>query len=182
MPMRRALLTFTACAAAVCAATTGPRAFAEPATQPTAGMGSPAVPGAARKPHVRPAAGQTLKVTLHELGNFDFNEDDEKTIPDDVRKLDGCRIKIPGVMLPLDQAGRVTRFMLVNDQMSCCYGTAPKIQNVAYVELPKDKWLAATTDRLDLEGTLHVKVRKDDGFVLSIFEIVPTSIKLSAEQ
>ncbi|MGC4030522.1 MAG: DUF3299 domain-containing protein [Tepidisphaeraceae bacterium] len=139
------------------------------------------VTNAARKPHVRPADGQVFKTTLHELGNFEYNEDDDKTIPDDVHKLDGVKIQIDGVMLPLDQAGRVTRFLLVNDMMSCCYGTAPKLQNVAMVQLPKDKWMAATTDRIVIQGTLHVKVRREDGFVLSIFEIDPSSIKFSAE-
>lgn len=154
---------------------TTPPTTAPAATQPGE------VTNAARKPHVRPAEGQVFTTTLHELGNFEYNEDDDKTIPDDVRKLDGVKIKIDGVMLPLDQAGRVTRFLLVNDMMSCCYGVAPKLQNVAMVQLPKDKWMAATTDRIVITGTLHVKVRRDDGFVLSIFEIDPSSIKFAAE-
>ncbi|HEX8323407.1 MAG TPA: DUF3299 domain-containing protein [Tepidisphaeraceae bacterium] len=152
--------------------------LSNPAAAPAA---SPAtLPAAGRKPHVRPADGQTLALTLHELGNFEFNEEDDKSIPDDVRKLDGAKVKIEGVMLPLDQAGRVTRFMLVNDMMSCCYGQSPKLQNVALVEMPKDKWMAATTNRISIEGTLRVKVKRDDGFVMSIFEVAPTSIKFAA--
>ena len=148
-----------------------------PAMQPAT---QPATQPAARVPHVRPADGKTLDITLHELGNFEYNEDDDKTIPDDVRKLEGAKVKVAGVMMPMDQSGRVTRFMLVNDMMSCCYGTAPKLQNVAMVEMPKDKWIAATGDRIDVTGTLHVKVQREDGFVLSIFQIEPTSIKLAA--
>lgn len=136
---------------------------------------------AARKPHARPADGKPLALSLHELGNFDYNEEDDKSIPADVRQLDGAKVKVDGVMLPLDQAGRVTRFMLVNDMMSCCYGQAPKLQNVALVEMPKDKWMAATTDRISIEGTLKVSVKRDDGFVMSIFEIQPTSIKFAAQ-
>ena len=159
-------------------------ASAAPSTQPAA-VASPTgvvTSASGRTPHARPADGQTLDTTLHDLGNFEYNEDDDKTIPADVRKLDGVKVKIPGVMIPLDQAGRVTKFMLCNDMMSCCYGTAPKLQNVALVELPKDKYIAATTDRLSIEGTLHVSVKRDDGFVLSIFEITPTSIKPAVEQ
>ena len=155
---------------------------AAPATQPaTQAATQPATGAATRTPHVRPAAGKSLELTLHELGNFEYNEDDDKTIPDDVRKLDGASVKISGVMMPMDQSGRVTRFLLVNDMMSCCYGQAPKLQNVAMVELPKEKWLAATSDRIDVTGKLHVKVQREDGFVLSIFQIEPTSIKLAAE-
>ncbi|MDB5324477.1 MAG: hypothetical protein JWM57_46 [Phycisphaerales bacterium] len=140
-----------------------------PATQPTA-----------RVPHVRPADGQTLDLTLLDLGNFNYDENDDKTIPEDVRKLDGCHIRVTGVMMPLDQSGRVTRFMMFNDLMSCCYGTAPKLQQVALVEMPKDKWMAATSERIAVEGTLTVKVIRDDGFATSIFEIAPTSIKFAA--
>ncbi len=134
-----------------------------------------------RKPHDRPADGQALVVTLHELGNFNYDENNDSTIPEDVRKLDGCKIKISGQMLALDQAGMVNRFLLVNDLMSCCYGTTPKLQNVAYINLPKGKSIGQTTERLAIEGTLSVKVRRDEGFVMSIFEIEPTSIKFAKE-
>ena len=149
-----------------------------PVTQPST---QPATGATTRVPHVRPADGKTLELTLHELGNFEYNEQDDKTIPDDVCKLEGAKVKISGVMMPMDQSGRVTRFLLVNDMMSCCYGQAPKLQNVAMVELPKDKWIAATGDRIDITGKLHVKVQREDGFVLSIFQIEPASIKLAAE-
>ena len=175
--MRRALLIIAALAAPVIAATPTPPA----ATQPFTATGV-VTAAASRTHHSRPDGGKTLDISLHELGNFEYDEDDDKTIPADVRKLDGVKVKIPGVMIPLDQAGRVSRFMLCNDMMSCCYGTAPKLQNVAYVTLPKDKYIAATTDRLSIEGTLHVNVRRDDGFVLSIFEIDASSIKAAAEQ
>ena len=148
-----------------------------PATQPVL----PDSNAATREKHVRPTDGKPLNITLHELGNFDYDENDDKSIPADVKNLSGCTVIIPGVMLPLDQAGKVTRFMLVNDMMSCCYGTAPKLQHVIYVELPKDKWIAATTDRIQIEGTLKVNVRREDGYVLSIFEMQPTSVKFAGQ-
>ncbi len=143
-----------------------------PATQPTP---------AARVPHTRPADGQTLEITLHELGNFDYSEENDSAIPDDVKKLSGCHVKIPGQMLPLDQTGKVTRFILVNDMMSCCYGTAPKLQNIVYVNMPAGKWIAPTTERITIEGTLKVEVKKEDGFVLSLFEVDPSSVKFAAQ-
>lgn len=146
-----------------------PAAAAAPASQP-----------AARVPHVRPADGKVLDITLPDLGNFNYDENDDKSIPEDVRKLDGAKVRVTGVMMPLDQSGRVTKFMMFNDLMSCCYGAAPKLQNCALVELPKDKWMAATTERIAVEGTLVVRVVRDDGFVTSIFEIAPSSIKFAA--
>lgn len=148
-------------------------ASADPTTRPT--------DAAHRVKHAKPADGETLTITLHELGNFEFAEDNDSSIPEDVRALSGSTVKIEGQMLPLDQAGRVTRFILVNDLMSCCYGTAPKLQNIAYVKLPGDKWVEPTVERIAIEGTLKVNVRRDDGFVMSIFEIEPKSIKYAAQ-
>lgn len=145
----------------------------EPTTRPT--------DAANRVKHVKPAQGETLELTLHELGNFEFEEDNDSSIPEDVRALSGSKIKVEGQMLPLDQAGRVTRFILVNDLMSCCYGTAPKLQNIAYVKMPAEKWVEPTVERIAVVGTLKINVVRDDGFVRSIFEIEPTSIKYVAQ-
>lgn len=158
---------------------------AAPATQPAAEpvQDPNAVPTAPdkRKKHQKPADGAVLELTLHELGNFEFNEDDDSSIPEDVRALSGSKVRLTGQMLPLDQAGRVTRFLLVNDLLSCCYGTTPKIQNVVKVTLPKDKPMLATTERIAVEGTLRVHVEREDEFVLNIFELEPTSIKYAPQ-
>ncbi|MBC7785751.1 MAG: DUF3299 domain-containing protein [Burkholderiales bacterium] len=135
----------------------------------------------ARKLHVPPPSGGTLEITLPELGNFDFTEDGDTPLPEDVQKLSGSRIKVSGQMLALDQAGKVSRFLLVNDMMSCCFGVTPKLQNIIYVTLPEGKMMETTTDRITLEGTLTVAVRKDEGFILSLFEMSPTSVKIATE-
>ena len=151
-----------------------------PTTQPGQSSRAPATQPQ-RVPHAKPAPAQTLEVTLHTLGNFDYDEEKNTPIPDDVKALSGTIIRIQGQMLPLEQAGRVTRFLLINDLMSCCFGQAPKLQNVAMVYLPKDKWLEPTSERLLIEGTLTVEIKKDDGFVVSLFEIAPSSIKYAPQ-
>ena len=152
---------------------------ASPATQPVTPDLTDMGPN--RIKHPKPKTGETVCLTLHELGNFDYNEDNDKSIPADITQMSGAHVKIPGVMFPLDQSGRVSRFLLVNDMMSCCFGAVPKLQHVAYVELPKEKWMAATTDRIVVEGTLKVEVKRDDGFVMSIFEIDPSSVKIAGQ-
>ncbi len=155
-----------------------------PATQPVVVAAPPTgIPtdAAHRKKHAKPADGATLELSLHELGNFDYREDDDSSIPDDVKGLSGVKVKISGQMLALDQAGRVTRFLLVNDMMSCCYGTAPKLQNIVKVTLPPDKAIAATTMRITVEGTLNVKIQREDDYVVNIFELDPTSIKYAPQ-
>jgi len=151
----------------------------DPATQPTAS--APATQPVVRVPHRKPKSGETLELAIHDLGNFEFDESKDSVLPEDVIALGGSKIKLAGQMLPLDQVGRVTRFMLVNDLMSCCFGTAPKIQHIVYVQLPPEKWLEPTTERITVEGTLKVGIHREDGYVLRLFEIQPTSIKFAPQ-
>jgi hypothetical protein len=151
---------------------------APPASQPATTQPSPQ---AARVPHTRPPEGKTMELLLHELGNFEYAEGNDDTIPADVRQLDGVRVRLPGQMLPIDSAARVSQFLLVNDMMSCCYGSAPKVQTVALCKLPEGKWLSATGERIMVEGILHVKVKREEGYVTSIFQVDAQSIKMAPQ-
>jgi hypothetical protein len=152
-----------------------------PATQPADAASAGIATGSNRTPHKRPESGKPLEMTLHELGNFDFDENLDTAVPADVQALSGVTVKLPGQMMPLDQVGKVTRFILVNDLMSCCFGQAPKVQQIVYVELPKDKWIEPTSERISVEGKLTVRIKKEDGYVVSLFEVEPSSIKLAAQ-
>jgi hypothetical protein len=156
-------------------AATQPAATTQPAVDPS--LPNPAQ----RKKFTRPPEGQALETTLHELGNFEFKDNDPATIPADVKELSGAKVRITGQMLPLDQAAKVGRFLLVNDLLSCCYGTAPKLQNTVLVKLADGATIAPTNERIVVEGTFKVSVRKEDGYVLGIFELTPTSVKYAPE-
>jgi hypothetical protein len=152
------------------------------ATQPAPAAAEPATqPAAERKKHVRPKDGEVFETTLHDLGNFELQNNDPAGIPDDVMALSGSKIRITGQMLPIDQVGRVNRFLLVNDLMSCCFGAVPKLQNTMYISLPEGSTMAPTSERIVLEGTLKVTVRKEEGYVLGIFELVPSSVKYAPQ-
>lgn len=154
----------------------------DPTSRPAAsGTDSGPTTQPARTPHKKPANGETLELGLAELGNFAFNPDRDATLPDDVAALSGSRFRTTGYMIPLDQVGKVSRFLLVNDLMSCCFGNVPQLQHVMYVTLPDGKWVEATSERLMLEGELKVEVRKQDGYVMSLFELTPTSIKYAPQ-
>ncbi|HEY0009962.1 MAG TPA: DUF3299 domain-containing protein [Tepidisphaeraceae bacterium] len=152
------------------------------ATQPAAADHmAPSADAGPRKPHQKPADGQLLELSLLELGNFEFNEALDAPLPSDVQALSGSRVKLSGQMLSLDQTGKINRFILVNDLLSCCFGGTPKLQQIVYVQLPKDKWMEQTAARISIEGKLTVRVRKEDGYVVSLFEVEPSSIKLAAQ-
>ena len=80
-------------------------------------------------------------------------------------------------MIPMDQAESITEFALVPSLFSCCYGQPPQIQHTIVVHVPKGKAVSYYPDQISVEGTLTVDEKKEDGFIVSIFEVNTTSVK-----
>ncbi len=140
----------------------------QPATQPTA---------EARKPIPAPKEGQVTDLLIKDLGNFDYDIEKGGNIPDDVKKLSGTKFRTRGFMIPLDQAESITEFALVPSLFACCFGQPPQIQHTLVVHCPKGKAVGYFPDEITVEGTLKVEEKKDDGYIISIFEIDASSVK-----
>lgn len=147
-----------------------------------ANKGSPTTnPGIAapRKPHPAPVAGQVTEMAIKDLGNFDFDQDKGSPIPTDVLALTGSKIRLRGYMIPMDQASNITQFALVADLFSCCFGQPPQLQHTVIANCPKGKAVSYYPDEITVEGTLKVGEKKDEGFIVSIFELDVSSVKPS---
>jgi hypothetical protein len=131
----------------------------------------------ARKPHSAPKPGETLDTSIKELGNFDYDQEKGGDIPKDVRRLTGSKIRVKGFMIPMDQAQHITQFALVPSLFACCYGQPPQIQHTIVVNCPKGKAVDYCPDEIVVEGDLKVEEKKDDGFVVSLFEVTAASVK-----
>jgi hypothetical protein len=130
-----------------------------------------------RKPHPAPKPGQLLEMSIKELGNFEYDQDKGGNIPADVVRLNGSRIRLRGFMIPMDQAENITQFALVPSLFSCCFGQPPQIQHTIVANCPKGKAVGYVPDEIVVEGNLHVEEKKDDGYIVSIFEVGVTSVK-----
>jgi hypothetical protein len=145
----------------------------------------PAAPAAAlsqnRKPHVKPKDGEVLDLAIKDLGNFDYDADKGGNIPKDVQALTGSTIKLHGFMIPIDQAENITQFALVPSLFACCFGQPPQIQHTIVCKAPAGKAVSYYPDELTVEGKLKVEEKKDDGFIISIFELDVNSVKPAAK-
>ena len=130
-----------------------------------------------RKAHARPADGQPVDLRIKELGNFEYDADIGGNIPEDVRKLDGAALRTRGYMIPIDQADNITEFVLVPSLFDCCFGQPPAIQHTITVRTPKGKALGYFPEEIVVEGTLQVKEEKDEGFIVSVFQMNCMSVK-----
>jgi hypothetical protein len=140
-----------------------------------------AVDNGPRHIHPAPIAGQTVELPIKELGNFDYDATNGGGIPDDVTRLDGCHFQTSGYMIPLDQAESISKFALVPSLFACCFGQPPQIQHTIVVHVPKGKAVSYYADEIVVEGTLVVQEKKEDGFIVSIFEVNCTSVKAAAK-
>jgi hypothetical protein len=131
----------------------------------------------ARVTHAAPVPGKTLDLAIKELGNFDYDAEKGGKIPDDVKRLSGSKVRLRGFMMPIDQLDKITKFALVPSLFGCCYGAPPQIQHVIIVTCPSGTQADLTSDEVIVEGTLNVQERKDDGYVVSLFDLAAASLK-----
>lgn len=134
-----------------------------------------------RKPHVRPKDGEAFVIGAKELGNFEYDAEKGGNLPSDVVKLTGVKIRTHGFMIPLDQADNITEFALVPSLFACCFGQPPQVQHTLVVHAPKGKAVSYFPDEIVVEGTLKVQEKKEDGLVVSVFEIDCQSVKPAAK-
>lgn len=143
-----------------------------------AATANPSTPAAeARKPHAAPKPGETYEIAIKDLGNFEYDQEKGGNLPADVKQLTGARLRLHGFMIPMDQAENITQFALVPSLFACCFGQPPQIQHTIVVNCPKRTTVGYCPDEIIVEGTLKVDEKKDDGYVVSLFEMEVSSVK-----
>ena len=130
-----------------------------------------------RKPHAKPTDGQVVELTIQDLGNFEYDQEKGGNIPDDVKSLGGHTVRLRGYMIPMDQAENITQFALVPSLFACCFGQPPQVQHTVVAHCPEGKAVSYFADEITVEGKLKVDEKKDDGFIVSIFEMDIASVK-----
>jgi hypothetical protein len=128
-----------------------------------------------RKPHAPPKPGELRVMEIKELGNFDY--DPEKGgLPDDVKALSGLKVQLRGYMAPLEQGDKISEFLLVPSLTNCCYGQPPQMQHTITCTTAKGLKVPYSPDVVNVVGTLKVEEKKDEGFIISIFQLTVTQV------
>ena len=92
-------------------------------------------------------------------------------VPPEVRKLSGAKVAVEGFMIPtmVNEENKVTEFLLLPDQMSCCYGKSPAANG----------WVVVTSDGIDImmdqiirvTGSMIVEERWDEEFFVGLYHL-----------
>ena len=92
-------------------------------------------------------------------------------MPREVRKLGGAKVAVEGFMIPtmVNEDNKVTEFLLLPDQMSCCYGKNPAANG----------WVVVTSKGTDImmdqmirvTGSIVVEERWDEEFFVGLYHL-----------
>ena len=101
-------------------------------------------------------------------------------IPDEVKQIDGKKVAITGFMLPIDvDKGKVQRFLLLKSTLSCCFGVAPRINEVIYVESSKKQKIQTVMDMpITVFGKLSVGQQfREDLMLVGVYQLELDEVK-----
>lgn len=101
-------------------------------------------------------------------------------IPDGVKSLDKRRVALKGFMMPVKlEEGRVTEFMLLKNQLVCCFGGMPQINDWVYVRMGAKGVKVCMDQPLTVYGTLHIgEFHHPNGVQFGIYQLGGEKLEL----
>ncbi len=126
-------------------------------------------------------AGPAKEITFDEV-KLDMKKGDPyepSLLSDKVKKLDGKPIKIRGYILPSFQQTGIMRFVLVRDNMECCFGPGALLHDCILVEMTPPAVATFTVRPVSVEGTFSIREVKDptNGKHLAIYHLDGKEVK-----
>jgi hypothetical protein len=100
-------------------------------------------------------------------------------LSDKVKQLDGKSIRIRGYILPGFQQTGITQFVLVRDNMECCFGPGAMLHDCILVEMVAPASTSFTVRPVSVEGKFSIREVKDpvNGNYLAIYHLDGKEVK-----
>jgi hypothetical protein len=93
-------------------------------------------------------------------------------ITPEIEKLSGKRVRLRGYILPSFQQQGITQFVLVRDNMSCCFGPGAALYDCVIVEMKPGQTTDFTVRPVAVFGKFDIRIFNDpDGKPLAIYHI-----------
>jgi hypothetical protein len=139
-----------------------------------------AAPQEAPKAKDAPTASQSaaklprLDITFDTI-KLDMKKEDpfkKSLITPKIHELEGRKVKLRGYMLPSFQQAGLTQFVLVRDNMECCFGPGAALYDCVVVEMQPSRSTDFTIRPVAVEGVFAVRELLDpDGKPLAIYHL-----------
>jgi hypothetical protein len=99
-------------------------------------------------------------------------------LTDKVKQLDGKQIRIRGYILPSFQQTGIKQFVLVRDNMECCFGPGALLHDCILVEMTPPATAEFTVRPVSVVGTFSIRELKGpDGNYLAIYRLDGSEVK-----
>lgn len=157
--------------------------FAQQASPPATREEADGTAAAAASP--APGPDGYIPVTFQVLAGFDYglkalsrddnattgSEERNRNLPPEVRALNGRKVSVTGFMMPIEfVGGRVRSFLLMKNQLLCCFGIAPRLNDFVAVRVMDEKGIPATKDvPIAARGVLEVGEVINNGIPLALY-------------
>lgn len=97
--------------------------------------------------------------------SFEIEKDakfDSALLTDDIKKLDGVKVKLRGYILPstLFKETNIDQFVLVRDNQECCFGPGAALFDCVIVEMVPGKTTDFVTRPVTVEGKFKIDTEK----------------------
>ncbi len=117
-----------------------------------------------------------IKFEIEKGGKFE-----RKMLTEEIEQLNKKTVRIRGYILPASvfrQSG-IDQFVLVRDNMECCFGPGAAIYDCIIIQMEKGKTTDFTTRQISVRGKFEIKEFKypDSGEHYAIYEMVASEAK-----
>ena len=144
------------------------------ATNPATDPGRSARPALPVRPQgIREITFDTVKLNMKKEDPFT-----RSLITPAIAKLDGNRVRIRGFILPPFQQTGLTRFVLVRDNMACCFGPGAAIYDAMVVDLKPGMTIDYQVSPVAVVGTFNIReVEGIAGRPISIYHVTAEKVE-----
>lgn len=128
----------------------------------------------------RLAARRRGEYTFDDL-KFDIEKDakfERKALTKEIESFNKKTMRIRGYMFPTYQQSGIQEFVLVRDNMECCFGPGAAIFDCIRVKMAKGKTAKYSVRPVAVKGTFEIEeFRLPDGYLAAIYKITATEVK-----
>ncbi len=127
----------------------------------------------------KPQPGKTIDMTFDDI-KFDIEPDanfERSMLPQPIEDLKNQKIRIGGYILPGYQSRDIKQFVLVRDNMECCFGPGAALYDCILVEM-SGRGVDFTVRPVTVEGEFTIQEYKDgSGKIRAIYHLQGTHVR-----
>ncbi len=96
----------------------------------------------------------------------------------EIEKLNGKPVRIRGYILPSFQQSGIKQFVLVRDNMQCCFGPGAALYDCVLVDMAEGKSASFTVRPVAVTGTFSIdELKGPDGKHLAIYRLAGQEVR-----